>query len=201
MALAAWVLREVPEVVPIGNLDQVEVGALVTVRGTVERVGGSGSDVTVITLSDGDGSEVDAFCGFPCDAVLPGARVQATGRVSVYRGRLEVVVEEGEDLVVLGSVRSPMVDVEDLVREPWAFEGMEPRVRVMVLVDPVVDLNGEDWWCLVGDDASDGAGALALVGPGIGVETWTYGDRLDLRVVVRYDGSSGFIYLEVLEAA
>lgn len=201
VALAAWISRESPEMVPIDGLDRVELGTLVMVEGTLEGTWCPGPETAVLTLSDGDGGSVEAFCGFSCDDIGKGARVRVTGRVSLYRGDVELVVEDREDVVVLGRVRSPLVGVEELVGEPWAYEGMEPQVRAVVLTDPVADLNGEDWWCLVGETSSDGAGVLALVGPGLEAGTWRSGDQMDLRVVVRYDGSSGFVYLEVRDRA
>jgi hypothetical protein len=201
LALAAWISREVPEMVPIDGLDRVELGALVMVEGTLEGTWSPGPESTVLTLTDGDGDGVDAFCDFSCDGLRPGARVRVTGRVTLYRGDVELVVHDREDVVVLGSVRSPLVGVDELVGQPWAYEGMEPRVGAVVLTDPVADLNGEDWWCLVGEPTSDGAGVLALVGPGLEAGTWRSGERVDLRVTVRYEASSGFVYLEVLDLA
>jgi hypothetical protein len=199
MVLAVWMSRDDPQMVPIGSLDQVELGTLVTVEGNVSELRHSPEGVSVLTLSDGLGEEVEAFCRFPCEGVGPGSRVRVTGKISLYRGDLELVVEEREDLIVLGTASNPMVEVEDLAREPWAYEGMEPRVRVVVLAEPVADSNGEDWWCLVGDGPSDGVGVLALAGQYHGVDEWDPGDAMDLRVTLRYDATSGFVYLEVLE--
>ena len=93
-----------------------------------------------------------------------------------------------------------MVDLADLLEAPWGYQGMEPVVRATVMVEPVPDLNGEDWWCLVGDAGEKGSAALVMAGPGVRMQDWEPGDELDLRVVVRYDASSGFVYLEAVEA-
>jgi hypothetical protein len=200
LALAAWISREVPTRVEIGELEGTEVGTLVTVEGRLEGVREAGKGATVLTLEDGSGATVEVFCAFECSDLLPGTILVVTGRLSLYKGDLELVIEEKDGVSVRGGAKNPMVDLADLVEEPWGYEGMEPVVRVKVMVEPVADLNGEDWWCLVGEGADGGAGALALAGPGVRMRLWEPGDELDLRVLVRYDGSSGFVYLEVVEA-
>jgi hypothetical protein len=200
LALAAWMTREVPMQVAIGELEGVEVGTLVTVEGELEGVRAAGKGSTVLTIADGSGASVDAFCSFDRSELLSGTHLSVTGRLSLYKGELELVVDDVDDVSVRGGVRHPMVDLADLVEEPWGYEGMEPTVRVSVMVGPLADLNGEDWWCLVGDVEGGAAGALVLAGPRVPMSLWEVGDELDLRVVVRYDGRSGFVYLEVLEA-
>ncbi len=198
MAMAAWIHREEPVRVTIDDLEDVEVGTLVTVEGTLEEVRQVDTSSTILRVCDGSGRSVTVFCPFPCQGATSTSRAVVTGRLTLYKGELEIVVEEREDLTVTGGTRSPRVGVEDLAREPWAFEGMEPQVGVVLLTGPVADHNGEDWWCLVGKPSSDHVGMLALMGPGTIVDAWEPGDELDLRVTVRYDASAGFVYLEVL---
>lgn len=198
LALAAWIHREEPVRVNICDLEDVEVGTLVTVEGTLEEVRHVDPATAILEVRDTKGSSVTVFCPFPCQGAMSGSRAVVTGRLTLYKGELEIVVEEREDLTVTGGTRSPPVDVADLAREPWAYEGMEPRVSVVLLTGPVADHNGEDWWCLVGRPSSEDVGVLALMGPGFNVGAWEQGDELDLRVTVRYDSSAGFVYLEVL---
>ena len=201
MFLAAWMDREEPSRVNIGSLDRVEVGTLVVLEGTLVDCQEAGPRSTLLDLGDDDGRSVDVFCAFPCQGLSPGVRISVTGRVSLYEGDLELVVEDREDLRVLRRPSSPPLDLGDLLREPWAYEGMEPRVSVVVLTGPVVDQNGEDRWCLVGDVGIEGTAALVLLGSWYQGDPWDEGDELDLRVVVRYDARSGFVYLEVLDVA
>jgi len=202
MALAAWVAWESPARVDIGDLDDVDVGRLVVVEGTVEGTPVDAGDVSVVLLGDGTGRTVPLFLAFPSDAISPGTRLRVTGRVDIYKGVIELVVKDKQDVIVLSRPRSPHVDLDDLLYEPWGFDGMEPVVRVTILTDPMADLNGEDWWCLVtGHATGDMRGALVLFGPHLDVQDKKAGDELELRVAVRYDASSGFVYLEVLELA
>jgi hypothetical protein len=199
-ALAVWLDRETPHLVDIGDLDGVQVGTLVRVEGTVDGTPVEGPYVSVVRLVDATGNATSLFMSFPFEAIPPGTRVSATGRVAVYQGKVEVVVEGPEDIVVLSRPRSPVMDLDDLVGEPWGFDGLEPKVRVTLLTTPLQDLNGEDRWCLVGKPSSgNGQGVLVLIGPHVEVGTLKVGDEVDLRVAVRYDASSGFVYLEVLD--
>ncbi|NIV79500.1 MAG: hypothetical protein GWN39_12335 [Thermoplasmata archaeon] len=199
MALAAWIHREEPVEVTIGELEDVEVGTLVTVEGTLYEVRHVDTASSILEVRDSKGRSVAVFCPFPFQGAMSGSRVVVTGRLTLYKGELEIVVEDLEDLMVTGGTRSPHVDVRDLAREPWAFEGMEPHVRVVLLTDPVADHNGEDRWCLVGEPSSDDVGMLVLLGLDVDGRAWKRGNELDLKVIVRYDASAGFVYLEVLD--
>ncbi len=200
LSLAAWCAWEPPDRVGIRELEGMEVGRLVTVEGTVESTPVVGGEVSVVVLGDGRGSTVPLFMTFPSDAVPVGSRLRATGRVAIHEGVTEVVVSGREDLRILSLPSSPQVDLVELLEGPWAFDGMRPTVSVTLMLDPVADLNGEDWWSLVaGPRTADGPSALVLFGPGSMVEGLRTGDQLDMRVAVRYDPSSGFVYLEVLE--
>lgn len=200
LALAAWCAWEPPARVGIGDVEGMEVGRLVTLEGTVVSSPVSGGEVSVVVLGDDAGNEVPLFMTFPSDPVPVGSRMRATGRVAIHEGVTEVVVSEREDVRVLSRPSSPQADLAELLEGPWAFDGMRPTVSVTLLLDPVADLNGEDWWSLVsGPHPVGGPSALVLFGPGLGVEDLTSGDELDLRVAVRYDPSSGFVYLEVQE--
>jgi hypothetical protein len=202
LALAAWLERETPRTVAIGDLDDVPVGTLVTLEGTVEGMPVSGPKVSVVRLADATGDSISLFLGFSPDDLSTGTRVRATGRVAVYQGRLEVMVEDEGDLLVLSRPRSPEMDLGGIVGEPWGFDGLEPLVEVVVLTAPIPDLNGEDWWCLVGEPSSgEGGGVLALIGPNVDAGVMEVGKEVDLRVAVRYDASSGFVFLEVLGLA
>jgi hypothetical protein len=201
-ALAAWLDRESPMEVDIGEMDGIPVGTLVIVEGTVTGFPVNGPEATVVTIEDATGNTTSLFLGFGLDELPKGARVSATGRVALYQGRTEVVVGDRADLTVLNVPRSPEMDLEELVGEPWGFDGLEPTVRVAVLTHPVPDLNGEDWWCLVGDPSAPGSqGVLVMVGPSVETGGWRVGTEVDLRVAVRYDASSGFVFLEVLDLA
>ena len=202
LTLIAILARETPSVVGPGDLEHVEPGTLVTVEGTVAAEPLHGGDFTLLALKDGAGGTAPVFLSFPTSPLHQGTKLRVTGRVEVYKGRHEVVVTSEEDVVVLGRAASPEIDLVGLTMEPWRFEGMEPRVRVTLLIAPMADLNGEDWWCLVGDPSGNGGtGVLSLVRPPVDVEGWEVGDELNLKVVVRYDGSSGFVYLEVMDVA
>jgi hypothetical protein len=200
LALAAWCAWEPPDRVDIRELEGMEVGRLVTVEGTVVSTPVTGGEVSVVVLGDGTGGTVPLFMTFPSDTVPVGSRLRATGRVAIHDGVTEVVVSGRDDLRILSRPSSPQVDLVELMEGPWAFDGMRPTVSVTLLVDPVADLNGEDWWSLVvGPEPVGGPSALVLFGPGTTVDGLRSGDQLDLRVAVRYDATSGFVYLEVLE--
>ena len=200
LALAAWMAWEAPLRVSPGELAEVDVGTLVTMDGTLVGSPMHGGDHTLLRLEDGEGGTAPVFLSFPTGPLNPGTELRVTGRVAIYKGEAEVVVDREDDLVILSRAVSPDVDLADLLREPWRFEGMEPRLRVTVMTHPVADLNGEDMWCLLAEPSNmDGAIALALIGPAIDVETWKAGDERHLKVMVGYDASSGFVYLEVLE--
>lgn len=202
--LTLWAIstKETPLRVGPGDLEDVEPGTLVTVEGTVAGEPLHGGDFTVLELEDGVGGRAPVLLSFPTGPLPPGTELRITGHVALYKGRHEVVVYSDEHLVVLGRADSPEVDLMDLTMEPWRFQGMEPRVRVALLIAPTADLNGEDWWCLVADPSgNDGSGVLVLVRPPVDVEGWEVGDERYLKVVVRYDGSSGFVYLEVTDVA
>ena len=202
LALAAWMAWETPLRVSPGELADVDVGTLVTMDGTLVGTPMHGGDHTLLRLEDGEGGTAPVFLSFPTGPLHPGTELRVTGRVAIYKGEAEVVVDREDDLVILSKAVSPEVDLVDLIKEPWRFEGMEPRLRVTVMTHPVADLNGEDMWCLVAEPSPVvGSSALALIGPGIDVETWNEGDERDLKVMVQYDASSGFVYLEVLEAS
>ncbi len=202
LTLMAILARETPSVVGPRDLEHLEPGTLVTVEGTVATEPLHGGDFTLLALEDGTGGTVPVFFSFPTGPLHQGTKLRVTGRVEVYKGRHEVVVTSEKDVVVLGRAASPEVDLVGLTMEPWRFEGVEPRVRVTLLIAPMADLNGEDWWCLVGEPSgNDGSGVLVLLCPPVDVEGWEVGDELYLKVVVRYDGSSGFVYLEVRDVA
>lgn len=202
LALAAWMAWETPMRVSPGELAEVDVGTLVTMDGTLVGSPMHGGDHTLLRLEDGEGGTAPVFLSFPTGPLHPGTELRVTGRVAIYKGEAEVVVDREDDLVILSKAVSPEVDLVDLIKEPWRFEGMEPRLRVTVMTHPVADLNGEDMWCLVAEPSPVvGSSALALIGPGIDVETWKAGDERDLKVMVQYDASSGFVYLEVLKAS
>jgi hypothetical protein len=200
--LMSWMGRETPLEVRPGEVADVEVGTLVTVAGVVTDVRSLGGGYTSLSLEDGPGGEVEVFLAFDPGTIQVGDGLQVTGRVTVYHGEVEVMVEDDHDLRVLSRSRSPETSLARIVREPWLFEDSEPRVRVSVVTPPVADLNGEDLWCLLTDpEQPKGPCGLALLGPDIATGTWEAGVELDLRVAVRYDASSGFVYLEVLGLA
>ncbi|UCC92555.1 MAG: hypothetical protein JSW25_07775 [Thermoplasmata archaeon] len=202
LALAAWLERETSVTADLGDLEDIPLGTLVTVEGTIDEVPLAGPNVSVLVLRDAVGNMISVFMGFDVGELSPGSRLRATGRLAVYQGNLEVVVEVREDLEVLSRPRSPEVELNDLMRAPWGFEGMEPIVRVRVLASPMADSNGEDWWCLVGDPSTkDGDAVLLLISSDTVMDAVQTEDQLDLRVAVRYDPSSGFVFLEVADLA
>lgn len=203
LALVVWLAREPPVEVRPGGVSTLEEGTRVRVEGLVAAPGpqGSGSS-SWFWLEDGDGGRVRVFLTFDPPDVGASDRVRVTGEVGLHRGETEVLVNDPGGLEVLARSRSPLATLSGLLAEPWRYEGTEPRVPVMVVVPPVADAGGEDYWCLLSDpDDPEGVAVVALLGTGIRSDAWEAGAELDLRVIVRYEGSLGLVYLEVLGPA
>ncbi len=200
LGLASWLAAEPPTDVRPGDLDSVPEGTLVRMVGEVEEVRAMAGDFCLVDLRGRDGNASVVMLSFPAPDIRQGDRVRVTGRVAMYRGSPEVVVDRGEDLDLLERAEDPRVGLDQLMGEPWRYEGSSPLVAVVVSASPVAGDDGRGWWCTVGDAtrSSDHRALLLLEDGGRPAELGT-GDELLVRVAVRYDPTTGLVYLEALE--
>ena len=187
-----------------GEVAQLAPGTHVLVEGWLADSAVSEENTfSILNLEGEDGRAVQLFLTFPVTNLVQGDRLRVIGQVSLYRGEVEVVVSSPEHIEVLadgagvhkGALRS-------LVGRPWFFDGSEVTIQVEVATWPMEDLDGDTLWCIVtGPEGDDDVTAFAQLSPEISEGIFVPGTRLDLRVMVRYDPSSGFVYLEVLGLA
>ena len=206
LALSAWYRDEPPLRVSLGDAVRLSPGTRVVVEGRLaDRSDPTEPGFAILQLEDGSGGSLRAFLAFPEDTLLAGDVVRLTGVISLYDGNVELLVTLPEDLEVLSRGPDPdpgHVPLRDLMEEPWVYEGAEPLVQVEVVTWPMEDLDGGSCWCLVsGVDGGDETLAFAQLDGGTVQQGMEPGALLDLRVAVRYDPSSGFVYLEVLGPA
>jgi len=200
LGLASWLASEAPREAGPGDLDGIPVGSRVRMTGVVEEVLVLGGDFCLLHLTGEDGNSSPVLLSFPAPVLHPGDRIRVTGRVAVYRGTPEVVVDRREDLDLLGGPGGPKVDLDELMAGPWRFEGTEPEVPIVVSGPPVADDGGRGWWCLVMDAGGTGeAMAVLLMGEDLSPVPLGTGAELTVRVAVRYDPTTGLVYLEALE--
>jgi hypothetical protein len=187
-----------------GEVAQIAPGTRVMLEGwLVDGAVTGASSFAILHLEGENGDAVRLFITFPVTDLVPGDMLRVTGKVSLYRGEIEVVVSSPDDIEVLtDGVRTHDGTLRSLVERPWQFEGSEVSIRIDVATWPMEDLDGDTLWCIVtGPDDDDEVTAFAQLGPEISEGIFEPGTRLDLRVMVRYDPSSGFVYLEVLGLA
>lgn len=204
LVMASWYREETFLRVSPADVDGLAPGTSVEVEGTiVERFEPSGYRFTVLQLEDTKGSSVKVFCAFAASDLTVGDRIRVRGIVSLYEGETEVVVDSSQYITVLSEgPQRDLATLSAILAEPWAFTDAEPLISVEVSTWPVCDQDKGASWCLVTEPDSvrgpltfarfEGDGSTAELEPGT---------RLDLRVAVRYDPSSGFVYLEVLGTA
>ena len=200
LGLASWLSYEAPLDALPGDLEGIPEGTRVRMLGEVEEVLALGGDFCLLRLTGDDGNGSPVMLSFPPPDVRPGDRVGVTGRVAMYRGSPEVVVDSRDDLHVLGRSANPRVGLDELMGEPWRFEDVEPVVSIVVSTPPVADGDGDGWWCRAEDASgvSDRRGLL-LLGSELSPAHLEVGDELTTRVAVRYDPTTGLVYLEALE--
>ncbi len=198
LLIVAVVNEERPLEVGPGEVDDLELGTLVAVEGVIADGGPKDLDGSaLVTLVGPGGASVKVFLAFPPDDLGPGDTVRVEGTVQLYKGSVEVLVQNRKDLRVLSKEARPRVALADLVGEPWRYATVEPRTCVTVACAPVAAGPGDGWWCVVRGPAGGPAVAVFL-GPGLDVSALTEGDRLELSVRVRHDAAIGLVYLEVL---
>lgn len=194
--------EEALEVSPVEVHDLPE-GTPVAVTGVVSQegvrdLGGFSS----LRLEDGRRGDLPVFMTFPPPGVDAGDLVRAVGTVAVYKGSIEVMVEDARDIEVLRRCPCPRASLTDILEDPMAFDGREPIVHVLVLTSPAGDGTGSGWWFGVAAPSQpEGVRAIARSGAHLDPSTVEPGGELELRVDVRYDPSTGLVYLEVLSAA
>lgn len=87
-----------PRKIEIGSITQSDLGAIVEISGTVEKLSKS-DGTTFITLNDGDEIEVVVFESAAkkmplLDSVKEGKNVTFVGKISVYRSDLEIIASD-----------------------------------------------------------------------------------------------------------
>jgi len=204
LALASWDDDGSPTMTTPGGVAELAPGTQVLLEGwlTDSSVKGE-STFSVLHLEGEEGEAVRLFLTFPATNLVQGDRLRVIGEVSLYGGEIEVVVSSPEDIVVLADgARIHNGALSSLVERPWLFDGPEVTVQVEVATWPMEDLDGETLWCIVTGPEGDGdVTVFAQLSTGISESIFEPGEKLDLRVMVRYDPSSGFVYLEVLGLA
>ncbi|MCK4971391.1 MAG: hypothetical protein KAS77_12715 [Thermoplasmata archaeon] len=204
LVLVAWDYDDPPVRATPGEVADLAPGTEVLVEGWLVDDAGNGENTfSILRLEGEDGETVRLFLTFPVTNLVQGDRLRVIGKVSLYRGEVEVVVSSPEDIEVLpDGARIHEGALGSLIERPWLFEGSEVTIQVEVATWPMEDLDGDTLWCIVSVPDGDGdVTAFAQLGPDISEGIFEPGARLDLRVMVRYDPSSGFVYLEVLGLA
>lgn len=204
LILVAWedddpLIRTTP-----GEVVHLAPGTQVLVEGWMaDSAATEANTFSILHLEGENGDAVRLFLTFPVTDLVKGDRLRVIGKVSLYRGEIEVVVSSPDDIEVLpDGGRTHDGALSALVERPWHFEGTEVSVQVQVATWPMEDLDGDTLWCIVtGTDDDGDVTAFAQLGPEISEGIFEPGKRLDLMVMVRYDPSSGFVYLEVLGLA
>lgn len=186
---------EVLEVEP-GDVEHVEVGTLIVVEGLVgpDGVRDLGTASAFRVVGD-DGGSAQVFAGFRMRDLHPGDRVRLTGTVALYKGAREIVVGSAADIELVARDPRPRVALEDLLSDPWAYAGVEPRVEVVVASPPVATAGGNCSWCMVAAGPA-GPTAAMLVPREVELDRWTVGARLEVACLVRYDAARGVVWLE-----
>lgn len=204
LILVAWDDDGSPIRTTPGEVANLAPGTQVLVEGWLaDSAGSEENKFSILHLEGEDGEAVRLFLTFPVTNLVQGDRLRVFGKVSLYRGEVEVVVLSPEHIEVLpDGARIHEGALSSLVQRPWLFEGSEVMIQVQVATLPMEDLDGDTLWCIVtGPEIDSDVTAFAQLGPDISEGIFEPGTRLDLRVMVRYDPSSGFVYLEVLGLA
>jgi len=117
-----------PRAVEIGELDETYLGKLVEVQGMVVDVAVLPSGSIIIDLADiGNPASIVIFLGEDAAEEAPpladGDMLKARGIVQVYANELEIVPEQGDDIIVLDREGPLEPRPNALSGSPWLFEG------------------------------------------------------------------------------
>ncbi len=204
LALFAWDDDGPLTMTTPGEVAQLAPGTQVLLDGWLTDSVVSGENTfSVLHLEGEDGEAVRLFLTFPATNLVQGDRLRVIGKVALYGGEIEVVVSSPEHIEVLADgARIHNGALSSVVERPWLFDGPAVTIEVEVATWPMEDLDGDTLWCIVtGPDGDDDVMAFAQLSRGISEGMFEPGITLDLRVRVRYDPLSGFVYLEVLGLA
>jgi len=204
LILVVWEGDDPPIITTPGEVGHLAPGTTVQVEGWLVEVAVTKENTFSILHLEGEtGESVRLFITFPVVNLVQGDRLRVIGKVSLYRGEVEVVVSSLDHIEVLSDGgRTLDGALSSLIETPWHFEGSEVPVQIEVATWPMEDLGGDTMWCIVTVPEGDGeVMAFAQLGPDISEGIFEPGTRLDLMVMVRYDPSTGFVYLEVLGLA
>jgi hypothetical protein len=150
-------------------------------------------------LDGGVRPDLSVFMTFPPPKVDAGDLVRAVGDVAMYKGTVEVLVEDAEDIQVVRRCQHPAADLGQVLKDPEAFDGREPIVAILVLTDATMDGTGEGWWFLATSPAQEDRTTVAVHGrTALDPSRVRPGEELKLRVEVRYDPWTGLVYLEAI---
>jgi hypothetical protein len=204
--LSATLEDEAPREATPGGVSALEVGTAVVVEGRLGEVETLGEGTLGRCILTGPGGDtVRLFLEFPPPPFDEGDLVRVLGEVAVYRGALEVVVDNVRDIELMERAKHPRIPLAIIIHEPQLLEGVEPVVHVRVAWGPVPDARGEGHWYVVEDveGAVEGtkSSCVAFVGPGLEGIGLGCGMVVDLLAAVRYDPWTGVYYLEVLGTA
>ncbi len=112
-ALYFYSLTIGPMALPIGDLNEGLVGRWVQTVGEVKEARLSSTGLWLLLRDPLDFSEIAAFARRDVyeafqdkGSIAPGAEVQVTGELQLYRGELEILMTSAKDLVLLREAQS-----------------------------------------------------------------------------------------------
>jgi hypothetical protein len=200
--IASLVLEREPVTVEPGGVAGLDVGSIVSIEGVVgddgvKPLGGSAT----CRLVGPDGGWVHLFLRFAPAALGAGDRIKVMGTVQLYQGASEVVVDRPTSLEVVARNPHPPASLQEVVADPWGFDGLEPVLSGTVTRAPVAMPSTGGWWAVMGDGSDDGTGPVVVVvlPAESDLTAWRAGTSLELVGRVRYDASLGLFYVEALE--
>jgi hypothetical protein len=159
-----FALEARPPLIPISKMGEHQ-GEMVRVRGKVTEMEYLPSDAVKLELRE-DNASCWIFLESPGEEFWldPGDLVEAQGEVQDYLGRLELMVEQEEDLTLLKRSGNVEVFLSTLARQPWIY------------LDSPVTVSGElryniSHYGTQGEDESGNELILLYLGDGAGVSS------------------------------
>jgi len=113
----------------ISSIKPSDAGKLVRVEGFTKDLKRYSGGSIAINLTDLKGC-IDAFLsssvaeGVDPGAFVPGAYISVAGKVTVYRDKLELMVQSSADIGIIARAGGKDIPVKTIVSVPEALEGM-----------------------------------------------------------------------------